>query len=333
MWVTSITVRHELQQEELYTMNTPTAKFRRAKDEKFLIVDELVFDNLSPYALKVYGQLRKLTSYTTQDDETEITVKNLAKAAGISERKTYDCLNELEHVHYIIQRINIYHIRWGQINTFNVSQTYERYKPVEAKAPTAPKTAPVDNYGQSLPTTAPRAVPPAQYAVPTAPNADLIKKQDLSQEVSKKKQNKNPVFSDTESVKTHLNLVTAKRQTFLEDETIEQGIYYAYETNTDKSFDSVNKKLNIFLKKVREGKWLIPQGWNEISSQSIREKEESEQRAKQEQYKQDAQMFQGITGAVAKGEGLKSFSAMFQKLKDDLNGKDVYGGGMQKQAV
>ncbi len=332
-------------------MSTPTAKFRRAKEEKFLIVDELVFDNLSPYALKVYGQLRKLTSYTSQDDETEITIKNLAKAAGISERKTYDCLNELEHTHYIIQRINIYHIRWGQINTFNVSQTYGRYKPVETKDATTPpalKTEPVDNFDQSLSPPAQYAVPPAQYAVPPAQYADLIKKQDLSHEVSKKKQNKKsvnpPVFFDTESVKTHLNLVIANRNAYVEDEIIEQGIYYAFETNQDKSFDSVNKRLNIFLKKVREGKWLIPQGWNGISSQSIREKEEEQQREKQEQYRQDSLAMQNITKAVniiqprtnlnieifppqeSHGrpvhisEGLKGFSAMVKKLKASANG-------------
>lgn len=143
------------------------------------------------------------------------------------------------------------------------------------------------------------------------------------------------VFSDKETVKTHIELTIANRkdQQPLDDDIIDQGIYYAYETNNDKSFDSVNKRINIFLKKVREGKWLIPQGWNGISSQSIREKEEAEQRDKQEQYKQDAQLFQGITGSVAKGEGLKSFSAMFQKLKDDINGKDANERGVPEKAV
>lgn len=320
-------------------MSTPKAKFRRAKETNFLIMDEVIFDLFSPFALKVYGQLRKLMSYTQQCDEVEITVKNLAVLSGISERKTYDVLNELEHTHFIIQRLNIYHFRYGQTNTFEVSQTYGFFKPVQESNTPAPNADPVDNPVQKLPTPAPHAVPPAQYADGTAQYADLIKQQDLSQEVSKKKQNKEPVtpavsvFSCTESVKTHLNLVIAKRKVYVDEEVIDQGIYYAYETNTDKSFDSVNKKLNIFLKKVREGKWLIPQNWNGISSQSIREKEEADQRAKQEQYQQEAKVFQGITGAVAKGDGLKSFSAMFQKLKDDVNGKGTDQGTMPEKTV
>lgn len=318
-------------------MKTDHVKFRRAPETKFLLVDEEVFDKLSPYALKVYGQLRKLTSYTKENDETEITVKNLALASGISERKTYSCLNELEHEHYLIQRHNIFHIRYGQINTFDVSQTYGYYKPDKAQDPPAPKAEPVDNSGQILSPTAPRAVPPAQYAVPTAQCAYSYKEQDLSQEVFKKKHYKAPVkpsiFSDKQTVKTHIEMVAANRDAYMEEEIINQGIYYAYETNKDKSFDSVNKRINIFLKKVREGQWLIPQGWNGITSQSIRENEEQEHAAKQEQYAQDAQIFRKITGATASGEGFKNFGAMFQKLKDDVYGNETDTGAMQKQAV
>ena len=313
-------------------MKSDHVKFKRQKDEDFLIVDQLVFDNVSPYALKVYGQLRKLTSYTSQDDETEITVKNLAKASGISERKTYDCLNELEYTHYIIQRINVYHIRWGQINTFNVSQTYGRYRPAVPSVPPAPKTQPVDNFDQKL-------TPPAQYAEGTAQYADL-NKQESFQEVFKKKQNKETVkktpvsvFSDKQTVKNHIELTIASRQTFVEDETIEQGIYYAYETNKDKSFDSVNKRINIFLKKVREGNWLIPQNYKGISSHSIREKEEKELESKRMQWQEEAHAAKNIFAAVTQGQGFKSFGEMFQKLKDDVHGKDINNRGMQKEAV
>jgi hypothetical protein len=138
----------------------------------------------------------------------------------------------------------------------------------------------------------------------------------------RKKTNNVPVsvFSDTENVKNHIELTIANRKVLVEDDIIDQGIYYAYETNKDKSFDSVNKRINIFLKKVREGKWLIPQGYTGITSQSIRQNEEQEAKLKQEQYQQEAKMFQGITGIVAKGDGLKSFSEMFKKLKAEVNG-------------
>ncbi len=319
-------------------MNAPTVKFRRAKETSFLIMDEIIFDLFSPYALKVYGQLRKLTSYNKECDDTEISVHNLAHLSGISERKTYDVLNELEHTHFIIQRTNLYHFRRGQVNSFTVGQTYGMFKPVQSETTTAPYAEVVDNHAQILSTPAPYAVPSALSAVDTAPNADLYK-QESFQEVYKKKQKQGPVnpsvFSDTETVKTFIERMVANRkdQEPLDDDIIDQGTFYSFTRNDDKRFASVNKRINIFLKKVREGKWLIPQGWNGISSQSIREKEEEDQRAKQEQYKQDAQMFQGITGTVAKGEGLKSFSAMFQKLKDDINGKDANCGGMQKKVV
>lgn len=136
----------------------------------------------------------------------------------------------------------------------------------------------------------------------------------------KKTNNPISVFSDTENVKNHIELTIANRKAFVEDDIIDQGIYYAYETNEDKSFDSVNKRINIFLKKVREDKWLIPQGYKGITSQSIRDNEEQQQREKKEQYAQEAKAAQAVFGTVTQGEGLKSFSEMFKKLKAEVNG-------------
>lgn len=302
-------------------MKNANVKFRRAPETKFLTVDEEIFDKLSPYALKVYGQLRKLTSYTKENDEIEITVKNLANVSGISERKTYDCLNELEHKHRIIQRTNVYHIRYGQINSFVVSQTYGYFKPdIKEKTP-ARNTGPVDNYGQNLSPTAPRAVPPAQYAVPTAPNAYLYIEQESSQEVFKKKQYKEPVkdsvpvFSEKQFVKEHIDRVIDNRGVIVEEEIIDQGIYYAFECNKDKSFDSVNKRINIFLKKVREGTWLTPQGWKGITSQSIREQEEKYEAQKKSQYAHDGHMFRQIASAALSPMGEKTLSDILKRLK------------------
>lgn len=153
----------------------------------------------------------------------------------------------------------------------------------------------------------------------------------------RKKTNNPPVsvFSDTESVKNHLTLVISNRknQAPLDDDIFDQGIFYAYQTNEDKSFDSVNKRLNIFLKKVREGKWLIPQGWKGITSQSIREQEEAEQRIKQEQYKQEAQAAKNIFAAVSQGKGFADFRAGIKKLKDEVYGKATNERGMPEKVV
>lgn len=129
------------------------------------------------------------------------------------------------------------------------------------------------------------------------------------------KQNIVSVFSCNESVKTHIQNIISNRNAFVEEDIVDQGVFYAYESNHNKSFDSVNKRINIFLKKVREGKWLIPQGYQGITSQSIREKEESQQKKKQAQYKKDAEIFRVITDSVLSPVGAQSLSDILKKLK------------------
>lgn len=284
-------------------MSMQSAKFRRAPETTFLTVDQEVFDRLSPYALKVYGQLRKLTSYTKENDETEITVKNLAKASGISVRKTYDVLNELEYEHYIIQRHNIYHIRYGQINSFDVSQTYGFFKRHKGSKP-------VDNFAQNLSPTAPRAVPYAQYAAPTAQYAEIYNKEQESSQELFKKQN-NTVFSDTDSVKTHVESTSEKKGQPLDEDTVMQIVFYI---GMNLAITNVKKKTNIALKLIREGKWNIPQGYKGITSQSIREKEEREHREKQEQYQQEASAFRDIQRKLSP-QAAESLSTILKRLK------------------
>ncbi len=128
-----------------------------------------------------------------------------------------------------------------------------------------------------------------------------------------KKKTNNPVsvFSDIYSVKTHIQRIIGNRKVYVEDDVIDQGIYYAFETNEDKSFDSVNKRINIFLKMVREGKWLIPQGFKGITSQSIRETEEAQEKKKREQYQEDAQAFRNVVSTVQSG---KPYISMAERL-------------------
>lgn len=129
------------------------------------------------------------------------------------------------------------------------------------------------------------------------------------------------VFADALSVKDHIERVVANRkdQGDLDDDVANQGVYYAFESNPDHSFDSVNKRVNIFLKKVREGKWLIPQGYKGITSQSIREKEETANKEKQQQYAEEAQAFKNIIQSVAGGEGLKGFRDLVKKLRANVD--------------
>lgn len=123
------------------------------------------------------------------------------------------------------------------------------------------------------------------------------------------------VFSDTESVKNHIELTIANRKSFVEEDIIQQGIYYSFLTNEDKGFDSVNKRINIFLKKVRLDEWLTPQGYNGITSQSIRLNEEKYEQEKRAQYDDDAKAFQAIRGAVLTEGGAQALKDIFKKLQ------------------
>lgn len=150
-------------------------------------------------------------------------------------------------------------------------------------------------------------------------NTTKIPKKDVQRKTNNKATPS--VFSDTESVKTHIEIVVANRkgQEPLDDEIVNQGAFYSFTKNEEKSFDSVNKKINVFLKLVREGKWLIPQGYNGITSQSIREKEERDQAAKKEQYAQEAQAFRQISEAVTTGKPYISIADRVAAYKESLN--------------
>jgi hypothetical protein len=298
-------------------MKSPTLKFKRAKETKFLVLDSIIFDKFSPYALKVYGQLRKLVSYTDECSETQVTIKNLSKLCDMSERKIYDVLNELEFTHFIIQRTNIYHYRRGQLNTFSVSQTYDFFREkTEQSAQESDTPAQNDMGVQNLTTPAQYAEGTAQYAEGTAQN-DIIEQQDLSQQVSKKKHNKPPVnpavtvFSDESSIKCHLNLVVANRKIDIDDDTIEQIIFYIAK---ERDYDEVIKKINISLKLIRQKKWNIPHGYKGITSKAIREKEEAQQRQKEAQQHEDGKMARKIHAAVLSGAGLAALSEAKKKL-------------------
>jgi len=164
-------------------------------------------------------------------------------------------------------------------------------------------------------------------------NAVHINKTKISTKEINKTNNSVSVFSDSFSVKTHIEKVIGNRNVEVDEEIIEQGIYYAYEKNDDKSFASINKRINIFLKKVDERKWLIPHGFHGITSQSIRDTELGYQSKKEKQQAIDASLFQGIVKAESNGEGLKGFSAMVKKMKEETHGEPTNNRAMQKKAL
>src|ERR1017187_1920470 len=166
-------------------MKNTSVKFIRAKETQFLNVDVVIWDKLSPFALKVYGQLRKLVSFTAETDEAEITIECLANRSGISQRQVYNVLNELEYEHFIIQRLNKHHFRYGQTNSFAVSQTYGFFNTVQNLTTPAQNDMGVQNESISVKKRNKKTVQifttPAPGAVATAQN-DILSTQQLSQQ-------------------------------------------------------------------------------------------------------------------------------------------------------
>ncbi|MES2133158.1 MAG: hypothetical protein V4506_12505 [Bacteroidota bacterium] len=140
-----------------------TLGLKKAKERRtpYLQLEIPICDNLSPYALKLYCQLRKLVDYQEEHDETKITVESLAILSNMSIRKAYQVLNELEKEHYLIQRLNSDHWRYGQTNSYDVAQTYGFFKK-------EPNNSELNHIDETFITPAQYAVPTAQYAVPTA---------------------------------------------------------------------------------------------------------------------------------------------------------------------
>lgn len=306
---------------------------------RFISIDEFCIDNLSMYAMAVYMQLRLLSDFSKAYDEIKVTIGCIAKRAKMSTRKVYEALNELEDVHFVIQRLNYHHFRYGQVNSFNVARDFGYFKPesTNVQIEQDSSTPAQNDMGVQNFTT------PAPHAVPTAPNAGVTAQNDIhnktrsSTRVLPKKQNKEPidpsvfVFSDKEIIKTHVEDTLATRGDEAPEDIINQVVFYASKyIGRDKE---VKKKVNVALKLIREGKWLIPQGYEGITSQSIRDKEEQLHREKQAQYQQEAQAFRAITNTVSQGQGMRSLKDVLNHLKGIDGGKETDEGTVQKQAV
>ncbi len=133
-----------------------------------------------------------------------------------------------------------------------------------------------------------------------------------------KKTNNVPVFFETENeVKAYLDNIILNRDLNLSNDFKSQILFYIGE---DRQSLVVTKKINIALKKIREKKWNIPHGYNGITSQSIRENEELQQKAKLKQYQEDTHIIQAIHSTITHGGGFKEFSNMLHQLKKDVTG-------------
>lgn len=138
-----------------------------------------------------------------------------------------------------------------------------------------------------------------------------------------KPKNSVSVFSDSLAVRNHLESVLAERELYPDEDLMLQILFYV---GAVLGYDEVIKKINIALKTIREGKWNIPHGYNGVTSQSIREKEENYQRQKKAQYEQDAQAFKNLKKAIASP---KPYISMAQRLAEFRDGMNANSGAMQ----
>jgi hypothetical protein len=349
--------------------NKNPIKLIKSEQSSFINIDEASINNLSIYAMAVYLQLRLLKEDPKDnEEEIKITIKCLAQKSKMSQRKVYDALNELEYCHHIVQRVNYYHNRFGKVNAFKVSRTYNFFKindfSNEIREKKDKNLYLIDKYElnvQNESDTAPSAVSTACDASTTARN-DVTTAQesetlnnDAPSEVQDKfmtapcevgtaqndipyknnylfyyknknnvinKQNKEKViFNNKSDIEKHIFERAVATGQFVDEDSISQIVFYIGD-----SLDTqvVNKKTNIALKLIRENKWNIPHGWNGITSQSIKAKEEAYQKAKEESYKSDKKAIQLINEGIRNClSGFKDTSN--EKKQDKIIPKEKQG--------
>lgn len=123
------------------------------------------------------------------------------------------------------------------------------------------------------------------------------------------------VFSCSQDVKNHINLVLTNRKETIEETLIDEIVFYVGDF---KDYDEVIKKINIALKKVREGKWNIPHGYKGLTTKSIRKEEEIEQERKIFEAIQDANAYKVIKKIVANDKPHISIKDRLEAYRESL---------------
>lgn len=158
-------------------------------------------------------------------------------------------------------------------------------------------------------------IPPFRQKTVERSNGGHINTTKRSTKEKKKTNTAVSVFSDTESVKTHFEIMLGRRCLAFDEEVINQCVFWAwdFQKENERTFDKTCKRLNFCIKAVQGGTWRIPQGWNGITSQSIRENDEKHEKVKQDQIINDAKIARTIGNAV------KNRKSLAEMLKDLAN--------------
>jgi len=122
---------------------------------------------------------------------------------------------------------------------------------------------------------------------------------------------KPPFFSDFKTFVTDLVIASGKKPV---DVLVEEVLFYADEFKDKRDpLESVNMAIPL----IKKGLWKTPHKFKDITSQSIREKDEQHERKKQEQHQKDAEIVRAIKTAVIRGQKFSPKELIYGKIKDN----------------
>lgn len=150
---------------------------------------------------------------------------------------------------------------------------------------------------------------------PHSGKSALSNKGTIKKEVRKKTNKEaNPisVFSDALSIKERIDMIIAIRGVFIEEDTVNQIVFYV---GRERDYELVSKKINVALKKIREGKWNIPNGYKNITYASIKEKESAYEMDKKRQIQQDIIAMNYVKEKIIDNAREKAFQKMRMSLQ------------------
>lgn len=95
-------------------------------ESRYIMFNEDIFEALDGYELKVYMALRYEADYSKEESSTKRTIDFIVKKSGVSRRKVFMILNDLEFKYFLIQRLNPDEV--GVARIYNVSRTLFYFK-------------------------------------------------------------------------------------------------------------------------------------------------------------------------------------------------------------
>jgi hypothetical protein len=127
------------------------------------------------------------------------------------------------------------------------------------------------------------------------------------------------VFSCSQEIKDFIESCATHRDISVNEDLINQVMFWLEQDNNQ---ETIPKRINTSLSLISKKKWNIPHGYKGITSQSIKQKEEEQQRQKEDETKYDAligdKLFNSLETARTDeecNEGRKQCESLFAMLR------------------